>query len=86
MRDPFANYDAWLEQPYQDMIEASDRFVDWAEEHGYDFDDPEDMKQAELDYDAWLYDCEEAKAEAQYEAYLDRLEMEAEEREWDDRW
>ena len=84
MRDPFIGYDNWLEAPYQDMMEDSERFYDWAEEEGYDFDDPEEMKQAELAYEAWLWDCEEAKAEAAYEAYLDRMEEESEEREYDE--
>lgn len=41
MRDPFAGYDAWLERPYQDMMEESDRFYAWCEEAGVDPDDPE---------------------------------------------
>lgn len=40
MRDPFANYDSWLERPYQDAIEQSEAFVDWCEEHNIDPDDP----------------------------------------------
>jgi rubrerythrin len=31
-RDPFTNYDAWLERPYQDMYEASDRQA-WLDEN-----------------------------------------------------
>ena len=27
MSNPFRNYDAWLERPYQDAIEASERYV-----------------------------------------------------------
>jgi hypothetical protein len=84
MRDPFAGYDAWLERPYQDMMEEDERFADWAEEEGYDLDNPDDMVLAEQDYDFWLQDCAEAQAEAKYEAYLDRLEMEAAEA--DDDW
>lgn len=87
MRDPFANYDAWLERPYQDMMEDSDRFVDWAEEEGYDLDDVADMNLAEQMYEAMLSDSYESEAEAQAEAYLDRLEYEAqEEDEYFDRW
>ncbi len=84
MRDPFANYDAWLERPYQDMIEESDRFFDWAEEEGYDLDDPAQEEQALADYEDYIQSCYEDEAEAKYEAYLDRMEMEAEER--DESW
>lgn len=87
MRDPFANYDAWLERPYQDMMEESDRFVDWAEENDYDLDDLDAMKIAEENYEFWIQDQAESQAEAQYEAYLDRMEYEAqEEDEYFDRW
>lgn len=41
MRDPFANYDQWLEAPYQDMMEAQDEFIDWCEANSIDPDDPE---------------------------------------------
>lgn len=41
MRDPFANYDSWLERPYQDMVEESDRFMDWCEANDVDPDSPE---------------------------------------------
>lgn len=84
MRDPFANYDNWLERPYQDMIEESDRFFDWAEEEGYDLDDPAQEEQALADYEDYIQSCYEDEAEAKYEAYLDRMEMEAEER--DESW
>lgn len=84
MRDPFAGFDAWLERPYQDMMDESERFLDWAEEEGYDFDNPEDMKKAEIEYEIYLRDDSEAQAEAAYEAYLDRLEMEAEEYGYED--
>lgn len=40
MRDPFAGYDQWLERPYQDMIEESDRYFDWCEDNDLDPDDP----------------------------------------------
>lgn len=54
MRDPFANYDAWLEAPYQQMVAENDAFVDWAEENGYDLDDPDDAQRAEEDYDEYI--------------------------------
>lgn len=77
-----SNYDARLERPMQDMMEESDRFYEWAEEEGFDLDDPGQLEEAEWDYDAYLGDCAEAEAEAKYEARLDRLEMEAEERDF----
>jgi hypothetical protein len=86
MSGSFANYDAWLERPYQEMMEASDDFVDWAETEGFDLNDPDEARRAERRYEDYLSDCAEAEAEAQYEAHLDRLEMEAEEREWDEGW
>lgn len=86
MRDPFANYDAWLEAPYQDAINDSDDFVEWAEMRGFDLDDPSQCEEAEWEYQEYLSDCAEDEAEARYEAHLDRLEMEAEEREYDESW
>ena len=82
MRDPFANYDAWLERPYQEMMDAGDDFVEWAESEGYDLDDPGQYAEAEADYEDYLADCAEEGALARYEAYQDRMEMEAEESEW----
>lgn len=79
MRDPFAGYDAWLERPYQDMIDESDRFYEWAEEEGFDMDDPDQFKDAEDAYQDYIASLEEDNALAQYEAYMDRLEMEADE-------
>ncbi len=32
MRDPFANYDAWLERPYQDQCDR-EAAQEWIEEH-----------------------------------------------------
>lgn len=79
-------YDSWLERPYQDMIEESDRFVDWAEEEGYDLDNPEDIVLAEQNYEFWLQDQYEGQAEAQYEAAMERKYEEMQERAWDDRY
>lgn len=86
MNDPFANYDQWLEQPYQDMMAESDAFYDWAEEEGYDLDDPEELARAEADYEDYLEASYEDEAESQYEAHLDRLEREAEERDYEEDW
>lgn len=79
MRDPFAGYDAWLERPYQDMMEDSDHFYDWAEAEGYDLDAPGQLDEANHAYEQYLEASAEDDAVAQHEAYLDRLEWEAEE-------
>lgn len=86
MRDPFANYDAWLERPYQDMIDADDDFLDWADMEGYDLDDPVELVKAQRYYEEYLEACAEEDALNRYEAHLDRLEMEAEEREYEEDW
>lgn len=60
--DPFANYDSWLERPYQDMCDESDRFLDWCGANDVDPDDPEaeDLYMASNaeDYDDVYYDDE----------------------------
>ena len=81
-----SSYDNWLEEPYQRAMEEGDAFVDWAESEGYDLDDPGQVAEAEWDYQDYLEGLAEADAEAKYEAHLDRLEMEAEEREYDESW
>lgn len=86
MTDPFANYDNWLEQPYQEMMAESDEFYDWAEGEGYDLDDPDQMAEAEDAYQDYLEAAAEDYNLAKYEAHLDRLEMEAEEREYEEGW
>jgi len=43
MTDPFRNYDAWLERPYQQQMEEADRFFDFCEDHDLDPDDPDSM-------------------------------------------
>lgn len=75
MRDVFINYDQWLERPYQNMMEESDKFVDWCDAHDWDPDDPN----ADEAYGNWVESEYEALAEAQHEAYLDRMEYEAHE-------
>lgn len=84
MRDPFKGYDEWLERPYQEMMDDSDKFVDWAESEGYDLDDPAQLQEAEDDYMEYIESMADDYAEAQYERYLDRLEMEDEERDYDE--
>lgn len=77
MRDPFSGYDNWLEKPYQDMMVDSERFVDWAEDEGYNLDDPAIALTAENNYEDYIQGSAESRYEMQYEAYLDRLEQEA---------
>lgn len=60
-RDPFANYDSYLERPYQDMIAEADAFYDWAEAEGYDVESDEDLALAESAYEDYL--------EGQYDEY-----------------
>lgn len=67
------NYDSWLERPYQQMYEETDRFTDWAEEHDYDLNDPVSCLRAEQDYEAWLADMAESWAEEAYERHQDWL-------------
>ena len=57
MRDPFANYDSWLERPYQDACEAADAFIDWCEDHNIDPEHPD----AETLYNDYI--------DSQYEDY-----------------
>lgn len=49
MPNPFTGYDSWLERPYQDAMEESERFTDWCEEHNIDPDDP-DAETMYMDY------------------------------------
>lgn len=66
MRDPFANYDAWLERPYQDMMDESDRYYQWCEDNDMDPDNEdsvtaynlwcEDTYDYELEYEEFDYD------------------------------
>lgn len=75
MRDPFAGYDAWLERPYQEMMEEGEKFMDWCEENDFD---PENLE-AETAYQDWIEGQYEGAAEAAYEDYIDRMEYEAHE-------
>lgn len=83
MRDPFAGYDEWLERPYQDMIEASDAFYEWAEEEGFDTEDNEDLRKAEEAYQDYLNALEEDRMIAAYEDAMECRAEEMMEREWD---
>lgn len=69
---PMANYDAWLEKPYQDAYAAEDGYVEWCEEEGLDpaEDHFEAYEQAQADReDDYYSDLAEALAE---DAYFDR--------------
>lgn len=72
MRDPFANYDSYLERPYQDAMAESDAFTDWAESEEYDLDSPTEALLAEKDYQTYL--------ESQYDDY----DGEDQEPDWDE--
>jgi hypothetical protein len=63
MRDPFAGYDAWLERPYQDMMDESDKYYAWCEENDLDPDDED----AVLAYSRWCDDTYEYELEFDYE-------------------
>lgn len=67
MRDPFANYDSWLEAPFQRMCAEQDAYVDWCERNGYDPDD----EQAEADYQEYCDAEAEEAAERMAEARAD---------------
>lgn len=62
--DPFRNYDAWLERPYQEAAARADAFVDWCEREGVDPDAPDAWDR----YEAAIVDAQEAAAEARAEA------------------
>lgn len=53
MRDPFANYDSWLEAPYQQMMAESDAYYDWCEANDLD---PEAPESEQLYEDSWAAD------------------------------
>lgn len=63
-----SKYDAWLERPHQDALEESERFSDWCEEHGIEFDDPD----AESAYMDWI---ESQFEEPDYEDEFERDEF-----------
>jgi hypothetical protein len=69
--DPFANYDAWLERPYQDMMDETENFFDWCEDNDIDPDDPEAevlyLNACNEDYEE--YDEEEYEADYEEEGW-----------------
>ena len=44
------DYDRWLERPYLDAADEAERFQDWCETHGIEFEDPD----AESAYMDWI--------------------------------
>ncbi len=62
-------YDAWLERPYQQMCEESDRFIDWCEENDVD---PEDDDATAL-YEQAQQDAAEELAERRAEDMAERM-------------
>jgi hypothetical protein len=52
MRDPFANYDSWLEKPYQDMYANEDRNIWIAENTTYTTQCCDTDVTAVLEYDS----------------------------------
>lgn len=73
----FVNYDSWLEAPYQQMMDESDRYYEWAEASDLDPDSEETLAA----YDDFLLEMAETWAEEQAERDYDRLEWEYEEME-----
>lgn len=76
------NFDAWLEGPIQDLYEEYDRFYNWMEEEGYDPNNTEEVKEAEIAYQRYLEDIAEAYADAAVDAMLDYEYDYVEEMEW----
>lgn len=74
-RDPFANYDAWLDAPIQRMFDAETGFEKFCEAEGFELDDPDARaafdEQCEADAEDAAINRHEARAEAE------RDEMEA---------
>lgn len=78
-------YDNYLTRDYERQQAEGDWFVDWAENEGYDLDDPEQAKLAERDYESYILDAAEAAAEAAAEQAVDRMLEEYEEDNCDER-
>lgn len=62
-RDPFANYDAWLERPIQDAYAREDAFTDWCEREDVDPEAPD----AYARYEEWEQGQAEMAAESQWD-------------------
>jgi hypothetical protein len=68
MRDPFRNYDAWLEAPIQRTYAEGDAFVDWCETNDVDLDDD----RAERLYQEAIETDQEREAEDRAERRIER--------------
>lgn len=68
MRDPFRNYDAWLEAPIQRAYAEGDAFVDWCEANDVDPDDD----RAERLYQEAIETDQEREAEDRAERRIER--------------
>jgi hypothetical protein len=77
-RDPFRNFDAWLEAPIQRMYEEAEReaqaFEDFCEARGYDPETAWDDPTIKAEFDAWCIEQDDAAAEREAEAYADYLQ------------
>lgn len=78
------DYDSWLTREYERQQAEGDWFIGWAENEGYDLDDPEQAKTAELEYESYILEAAEAAAEAAADRAVDRMLDEAEEDWYDD--
>lgn len=78
MRDPFANYDRWLEAPYQEMNAQGDDFVDWCETNNINLEDPKQVRAAEIAWEEYIYEAPEPEIDLDedYERDGDRWECE----------
>lgn len=86
MASSLPGYDNWLTRPFEQAEKDSDRFWTWAEEMGYELEDPTDLEKAEDHYLDYLADQEEDHRIGEYEDAMDRKFDEMREREWDDRY
>lgn len=69
-------YDAWLERPYRKAAEESEAFLWFCEQNELDADDPKSF----MAWEEACYDDATERAADEYEAYLERIEDEAQER------
>lgn len=72
-RDPFANYDNWLERPYQDAMEESDRFYEWCEANDVDpdSDEAETLYVDAMEGDEYGWDPDDYESEDWEEEWFD---------------
>ena len=68
--DPFRNYDAWLEAPYQAMYAQAERDEAVIDQAIMDMEMSEEEAEA-YDWDTYLAEHYQAEDEAMYEDYLE---------------